>query len=238
MKAMIFAAGRGTRLADITDYIPKALIEINGKTALQIAVEKLSSHGFDDIIINIHHHPGKMTEAINRLREQGYRLTVSDESGQLLETGGGLYKARWFFDDRPFLLYNVDILTDIDLNELYSYHLEKKGIATLAVRNADDPRVFLTDINGIIKGWKNKSTGEMITAGKPGEHAEKAFSGIHIAEPALFSYMNEGFYSLTNLYLSIMQNERIFTYLYNPEFFFDIGSPEELKNAIYRFKGF
>jgi len=232
MKAMIFAAGKGTRLGDITSARPKALLEIKGKTALRIAVEKLTSQGFDEIIINVHHHANQMIKAIDNLKQEGFRLTVSDESEQLLETGGGLYKARWFFDDRPFLLYNVDIITDIDLNEIYSYHIEKGGIATLAVRAYPDTRVFLTDKEGIIRGWRNKSTGEEILTGNYGSLDEKAFSGIHVVEPEVFSYMKEGFYSMTSFYLNIAKNKNIFAYDYNPEYFFDIGSPQELENAI------
>jgi len=231
MKAMIFAAGKGTRLGDITAARPKALLEIRGKTALRLAVEKLTSHGFDDIIINVHHHPDQMIKAIDDLRQEGFRLTVSDESDLLLETGGGLYKARWFFDDRPFLLYNVDIITDIDLNELYSYHITMGGIATLAVRNHSDIRVFLTDKEGIIRGWRNKSTGEEIIKVNDKNLTEKAFSGIHVVDPAIFKYMWEGIYSMTTFYIKLSEHHRIYTFCHSSNYFFDIGTPDDLAKA-------
>src|SRR5512135_1832192 len=102
MKAMIFAAGRGTRLGKITEKIPKALVDINGKTALQLAVERCSASGFDDIIINVHHFAGLVEEEVARLNKMGFRISVSDERDLLLENGGGLFKARHFFDERPF----------------------------------------------------------------------------------------------------------------------------------------
>jgi len=231
MKAMIFAAGKGTRLGDITATRPKALLEIHGKTAIRMAVERLTSHGFDDIIINVHHHPEQMIKAINNLRKEGFRLTVSDESDLLLETGGGLYKAKWFFDDRPFLLYNVDIITDIDLYELYSYHIAGGGIATLAVRDAPDERVFLTDKDGLVKGWRNKKTGEEVITGNIKNLNEKAFSGIHIVEPEIFRFMNEGVYSMTSLYIKLAGHQKISTFNHNKGYFFDIGTPIDIEKA-------
>lgn len=228
---MIFAAGRGTRLGEITENIPKALIEINGKSALQIAVEKITSYGFDDIIVNIHHHPDKMKEEIEKIKKMGFKLTISDESEQLLETGGGLFKARWFFDDKPFLLYNVDVITDLNLKALYSFHLRKKGIATLAVRNADDSRVFISSSEGVIVGWKNRETGEEIMVSTCRNPHEIAFMGIHVASPAIFNFMKEGIYSMTSLYLELAKHQKIYCFSGDNSFFFDIGTPENLKNA-------
>ena len=123
MKAMIFAAGLGKRLGKITENIPKALIDINGKSALQMAVEKCSAHGFNDIIINVHHFSDMVEDEVRRLNKMGFKISVSDEREMLLETGGGLYKARGFFDKSPFLIYNVDIISDLDLSVLYRFHL-------------------------------------------------------------------------------------------------------------------
>ena len=231
MKAMIFAAGLGTRLGGIATKIPKALVEINGKSALQLTVENIVSFGFSDIIINIHHHAGKMKDEIERLKVLGYRLSVSDETDLLLETGGGLYKARWFFDDKPFLLYNVDIITDMDIGALYRFHLKSNGIATLAVRDAPDERVFLTDIDGLVKGWRNKKTGEEVITGNIKNLNEKAFSGIHIVEPEIFRFMNEGVYSMTSLYVKLAGHQKISTFNHNKGYFFDIGTPFDIEKA-------
>src|SRR5674476_246142 len=119
MKAMIFAAGLGKRLGDISEKIPKALVDINGKTALQMAVEKCTQYGFNDIIINVHHFADMVEDEVKKLNRIGFSVSVSDEREMLLENGGGLYKARDFFDTAPFLLYNVDIISDLDLSSLY-----------------------------------------------------------------------------------------------------------------------
>ena len=232
MKAMIFAAGLGKRLGKMTETLPKALVDINGKTALQRAVEKCNSHGFSDIIVNIHHFADLVEKEILHLRELGFRISVSDERDLLLETGGGLYKARGFFDNSPFLLYNVDIITDIDLSGFYRFHLESGGIATLAVRNREDNRFFLTDKYGLIRGWCNKSTGELKIPGKvEGDLSEIAFSGIHVVSSEIFSFMEPGIYSMTSLYLKIADISKIMTFVHNNGYWFDIGDPESLENA-------
>lgn len=232
MKAMIFAAGKGTRLGNITGSIPKALVDINGKTALHRAVEKCCKHGFDDIVINVHHFPDLVEMEIRKLREKGYHLSVSDEREMLLETGGGLYKARDFFDEEPFLVYNVDIITDFDLSALYQFHLSKKGLATLAARHRKGNRFFLIDESGIVRGWRNNASGEEILTSSLKEGlAEIAFSGMHIIEPQIFEYMEEGVYSMTTLYLSIAGTHNIYTCVDDNGYWGDIGTPESLENA-------
>lgn len=230
MKAMILAAGKGTRLGKITESIPKALVDINGKTALQMAVERCSASGFDDIIINVHHFADLVEEEVRRLNKTGFRISVSDEREMLLETGGGLYKAREFFDKNPFLIYNVDIISDLDLSALYRFHLEKKGLATLAVRKRPGNRFYLIDKSGLIRGWRNNATGEeILTSATPEELTEIAFSSMHIVEPEIFNYMNEGIYTMTNLYLRLAAKQNIYTFRHDTGFWCDIGTPENLK---------
>jgi NDP-sugar pyrophosphorylase family protein len=232
MKAMILAAGKGTRLGSITDSIPKALVDINGKSVLQLAVEKCSSEGFNDIIINVHHHAGQVIKETGRLISLGYKLTVSDETEMLLETGGGLYKARDFFDDEPFLLYNADIISDIDLGMMFKKHLERNVLATLAVRQRKGTRFFLIDEEDVVRGWINKSTGESIlTCEEDAGLTETAFSGIHIIQPEIFNYMTDGIYTMTALYLSLAGSHVIKVYHHDDDFWFDIGTPENLENA-------
>lgn len=229
---MIFAAGKGTRLGTITGSIPKALVDINGKTALQLAVENCHSKGFNDILVNVHHFPEMVIAEAEKLRKAGYSITISDESDELLETGGGLYKARDFFDSKPFLLYNVDIVTSLDLASLYEYHKSKKGLATLAVRNRKGNRFLLVDTEGMLHGWRNVSTGEeIIITRKAGELHDRGFSGIHVVEPRIFKYMNEGIYTMTTLYLRLAKRHKIYTYTDNSGFWGDIGTPETLKSA-------
>jgi len=232
MKAMIFAAGLGKRLGNITKETPKALVEINGKTILRLAVEKVTSHGFDDIIVNVHHHADLVENEIGKLKKDGFRITVSDERELLLETGGGLFKAKWFFDDDPFLLYNSDIITDLDLESLLKFHNENKGLATLAVADHGHNRVFLTDKQGLMHGWRNKTAGEEIMARESKEElTEISFSGIHIADPEIFRQMSEGVYSMTALYLQLASLNNIYTCRHYSDFWIDIGTPDMLAEA-------
>ena len=232
MKAMIFAAGLGKRLGEITESTPKALVEINGKSILQLAVEKVAKHGFDDIIINVHHFADKVEEEIAKLRKMGFMITISDERELLLETGGGLFKAKYFFDKKPFLLYNADIVTDLDLFELYRFHIKNGAIATLAVRNRPGKRFFLIDQSGLLKGWCNNLTGEEILVDSPRESLhETGFSGIHMADPEIFKFMEDGVYSLTPLYLKVAQSRKIFTFSHNEGFWADIGTPVNLEQV-------
>jgi N-acetyl-alpha-D-muramate 1-phosphate uridylyltransferase len=230
MKAMIFAAGMGKRLGKITKSIPKALVDIHGKTVLYRAVERCTSYGFDDIIINVHHFADMVEEEVRRLNKMGFRISVSDERDMLLENGGGLYKAKWFFDGNPFLLYNVDIVSDLDLSDLYKLHLEKKGLATLAIRHRPGKRYILVDDEGRLRGWRNVETGEEILAGiKSSEGLDQiGFSSMHIIDPEIFNYMKEGKYSMIDLYLSLATSHPIYTLKHDEGYWVDVGTPESL----------
>lgn len=229
---MIFAAGLGKRLGDLTREMPKALIDINGKSILQHAVEKVSSHGFDDIIINVHHCAGLVEKEIETLKTSGFKITVSDERDKLLETGGGLYKAKWFFDNNPFLIYNADIISDIDLGSLYRFHTGMKSFVTLAARIRKGNRFLLVDENGSVRGWRNTATGEETMALPPeGILYEVGFSGIHIVNPEIFNFMSEGVYSLTPLYLQLASTHKIITFRHDEGTWWDIGTPENLEDV-------
>jgi len=226
---MIFAAGLGKRLGSITERIPKALVDINGKSALQLAVEKCTEYGFDDIIINVHHFAELVDDEVKRLNKAGFRISVSDEREKLLENGGGLYKAREFFGQDPFLLYNVDIISDLDLSSLFNLHLEKKGLATLAVRHRPGKRFLLVDKEGQLRGWRNISTGEEILVGVTNAGlSEIAFSSMHIVEPEIFNYMKAGIYSMIDLYLNLAGEHNIYTLKHDEGYWIDVGTPESL----------
>ena len=232
MKAMILAAGKGTRLGKISETIPKVLLDINGKTLLRLAVENCAASGFDDIIINVHYKADMVEEEIGKLKKDGFRITVSDERDLLLETGGGLWKAREFFDNDPFLLCNADTITDLDLNRLFSFHHEKGGLATLAVRNRPGKRYLLVNQDGLMKGWTNKQSGERIIACEEDEVlSEIAFSGRHIIEPEIFSYMSDGVYTMTAVYLQLAGSHNINTYREDGGYWITVGTPEDLENA-------
>jgi len=226
---MIFAAGLGKRLGKITETIPKALVDIDGKSALHLAVEKCTAHCFDDIIVNVHHFADMVEKEILKLNKMGYRISVSDEREKLLETGGGLYKARDFFDSAPFLIYNVDIISDLDISALYRFHTEKQGLAALAVRHRPGNRFYLIDKEGIIRGWRNNATGEQILTSQQSDNlSEIAFSSMHIVEPEVFKFMEEGVYTMTALYLKLATDHKIYTWLDDTGYWGDIGTPESL----------
>ena len=232
MKVMILSAGKGTRMGEITETIPKVLVDINGKSLLRRAVEKCVSHGFDDIIINVHHFAGMVEEEIGRLRKAGFRISISDERKELLDTGGGLFKARHFFGREPFLLYNADIITDFDLKSLLHYHFKKGGLATLAVRHRPGNRYLLVDEEGLLCGWCNNLTGERIISRGNGENlSEIAFSSMHIIDPEIFNYMSEGVYSMTTLYLKLASDHLIYTLLSDSGYWFNTGTPEILEEV-------
>ncbi len=232
MKAMIMSAGKGTRLGKITETIPKVLVDINGKTLLQLAIEKCAQYGFDDIIVNVHYLAGMVEEEVARLKKLGYRITVSDERDLLLENGGGLYKARDFFNNKPFLVYNADIFTDLDLSSLYNYHLKSKGLATLAVRNREGSRFLLVNSDGVLKGWCNIATGEKILAVKDMENLTRiGFSSIQIIEPEIFNYMKDGIYTVVSLYLELAASYKICTFRCDDGYWFNVGTPEELEKV-------
>ena len=194
MKAMIFAAGLGTRLKPITDSIPKALVPINGKPLLQLIIEKLKKSGFDEIIINIHHFPDQIINFLKANSNFGIRIEVSDERDELLDTGGGIRKAAWFFDDgKPFLVHNVDILSNIDLKVLYNQHVRTNSLATLVVSERDTFRYLLFDENRRLNGWINEKTGETKPANldKIEFYNKLAFSGIQMLSPQVFQLMEK-----------------------------------------------
>ena len=195
MKAMIFAAGLGTRLKPITDTLPKALVPIAGKTLLEHVVIKLADAGFDELIINVHHHAEMIYSFLEEKKNFGLKIEVSDEREMLLDTGGGIRKAAHFFDDgKPFLVHNVDIISDVDLKALYQKHCESDNLATLLVKHRDTARYLLFDQQMKMKGWTNIKTGEVkspIENLQVQDYDKLAFSGIHIISPKIFSYMTD-----------------------------------------------
>ena len=161
MKAMILAAGLGTRLRPLTEKKPKALIEVDGIPLLELVIQRIRQYGFHDIIINIHHFGEQILAFLEQKDNFGLNLCLSDERDFLRDTGGGLKHASWFFDDhQPFLLHNVDILSDVNLHELYQTHLASTALATLAVRNQREPRTLLFDHHDMLCGWQNSQPGE------------------------------------------------------------------------------
>jgi len=156
MKAMILAAGLGTRLRPLTDSIPKALVELNGRTLLEITIDRLKSFGITEIIVNVHHHAEKIAVFLKSKNNFGLRIELSREDELLLDTGGGLKKAAWFFQEgnsgEPFLLHNVDVLTNIDFHQMLAAHKKTSALATLAVQQRPSSRQLLFDQNNLLAG--------------------------------------------------------------------------------------
>ena len=233
---MIFAAGLGTRLKPITDNLPKALVPINGKPLLQHVILKLKSAGFDEIIVNVHHFPEQIIDFLKANNNFDIRIEVSDERKQLLDTGGGIRNAKWFFDDgKPFLVHNVDILSDVDLNKLYHQHLRTNSLATLVVSKRDTFRYLLFDDNLRLNGWINEKTGETKPQGL--NHIELynklAFAGIQVLSPAVFELMEnlEPKFPIIDFYLSLAKAETI-TGFTPPDFhMLDVGKLNMLDEA-------
>jgi len=234
MKAMIFAAGLGTRLGLVTKKTPKALVEINGKTMIERTILKLKSHGVTNIIINLHHFPGQIKTFIRSKNNFGINIYYSLETGQLLETGGGLMNARWFFDDRaPFFIHNVDVLSDVDLGEMWRYHERNKPLATLFVQKRNSSRYFLFNDQLLLKGWTNINTGKTIHVDGPAATLNQlAFNGVHIIDPDIFDLINNtGAFSITPSYLELAGKHSIYGFRSDQAEYLDVGKPETLVKA-------
>ncbi len=234
MKAMILAAGLGTRLRPLTNHIPKALIEVNGVTLLEMVIKRFIQAGFQDIIINVHYLAQTIIDFLKEKDHFGINITISHEVDLLLDTGGGLNKAAWFFDDdKPFLLHNVDILADFDLKELYDSHIKSKALATLVVRDNHSGRNLLFNQDNLLRGWENKKTGErkLLSAEKNGL-ISKGFCGIHFISPELLPLITEqGVFSIIDLYLRLASDYPIKAIEPEHQLWMDIGSKESLKLA-------
>jgi NDP-sugar pyrophosphorylase family protein len=233
MKAMILAAGLGTRLIPLTLDRPKALVEVAGKTLLQIAIEKVSNAGYNELVINIHYLGDQIIRFLEVNNNFGLTITISDERDQLLDTGGGILKAApWLDGDESFLAYNVDILSDIDLQLFRKYHKEKGGIATLAVSHRKTARYLAFDESMQLTGWRNIKTGEEIASRNMQNCSLLAFSGIQLIEPAIFPLITKtGSFPLIPLYVQLAANHSIIGYHDQSSLWMDLGRPDQLMEA-------
>jgi NDP-sugar pyrophosphorylase family protein len=233
MKALIFAAGLGTRLYPLTIDKPKALVEIAGKTLLQIAIEHLSQSGYNELVINIHHFGDQIIDFLRRNNNFGLSITISDERDQLLDTGGGILKAEPFLaGEEPFLVYNVDVLSNIDLQLFRKYHKERGGLATLVVRDRKTARYLAFDESMQLCGWKNIKTGDEISTRNVQDCSLLAFSGIQLIDPAIFQLITETeSFPLIPLYLRLAAGHRIMGYRDDSSLWMDLGKPDQIIEA-------
>jgi MurNAc alpha-1-phosphate uridylyltransferase len=235
-KAMIFAAGLGTRLKPYTDHHPKALVKVNGKSLLERNIDYLRSFGIREFVINTFHLSGQIHLFLSRYRNTDLKIHVCYEEGGPFETGGGLANAAAHLkNDGPFVVMNADILTDLDLRAMFDFHQEHEPLATLAVTKRESSRQFLFDENMKLSGWRNNKTSELRLSNE-NLTAEKllpfAFSGIHIIQPKLFDLMPvSGIFSITDTYLELAKNELILGYDHSGGVVLDVGKPEALAEA-------
>ncbi|HEY1253471.1 MAG TPA: nucleotidyltransferase family protein [Terracidiphilus sp.] len=247
MKAMILAAGLGTRLRPLTDERPKALVEVGGHTLLEIALCRLRSFGVNEVIVNAHHFAGMIVDYLKNHNNFGVKVEVSHED-LLLDTGGGLKKAAHFFSgglEEPFILHNVDVLSAIDLREMVRFHTENGALATLAVQQRASSRQLLFGECGQLCGRRSGNVDEVIDPMTPSRNLGQpqsldvqtpvalAFSGIHILSPQIFSKLEEdGAFSIISAYLRLAAlGEKIIAFRADGSYWRDLGRPESIRQA-------
>lgn len=236
MKALIFAAGLGTRLKPITDSLPKALVPIAGKPLLEHIITKLIANGYDEIIVNVHHFPDMIIDFLKANNNFGIKIEVSDERDFLLDTGGAIRKCKWFFEgEDSFLVHNVDILSNVDLKLLQDQHTKNKTLATLVVSERQTFRYLLFDNSLHLKGWTNERTGELRPTGLTNiaQYKKLAFSGIQILSYKVFELMKQcdAKFPIINFYLNNMEKETISAFIPQNYKMIDVGKIEEIEQA-------
>jgi NDP-sugar pyrophosphorylase family protein len=238
MKAMILAAGVGTRLRPLTGDRPKALVTVAGHTLLEIALAGLRGFGVREVIVNVHHFADMVVDYLRANENFGMRIEVSREE-TLLDTGGGLKKAAWFFLEEvasaqePFILHNVDVISTIDLAGMVQFHAQRKALATLAVQERETSRVLLFDQQERLCGRRVGRNGDTEWA-VPAEHPQAlAFSGIHVLSPSIFAeFKEDGAFSIIDAYLRLAaEGEKIVSFLADDAYWRDLGRPESIVEA-------
>ena len=245
MKAMILAAGLGTRLRPLTNDRPKALVELNNRTLLEITLSRLHTFGVTEAIINVHHHAQMVIDYLKSKNNFNMRLEISREDDQLLDTGGGLKKAAWFFQedpalvDEPFLLHNVDVISTIDLTAMLQFHKQNQALATLAVQSRPSSRQLLFNDQLQLSG-RAEAHSPLATSHSPLPQSKNlhsfhpaAFSGIHILSPRLLPQLTETApFSIIDSYLRLAsQSKKILAFRHDTSYWRDLGKPADLAQA-------
>ncbi len=238
MKAMILAAGLGTRLRPLTNDRPKALVEIQGRTLLEITLRRLRAVGVRDVIVNVHYFADMVVDCLKANGNFGMHVEISREE-ILLDTGGGLKKAGYFFadaagnGDEPFILHNVDVLSTIDLREMLQFHIRNGALATLAAQHRQTSRYLLFDQNTQLCGRRTGADGPPEMA-RPAEHTEAlAFTGVHVISPRILAMLgDEEIFPIIGAYLRLAaQGERILAFRADEYYWRDLGRPENIEQA-------
>jgi N-acetyl-alpha-D-muramate 1-phosphate uridylyltransferase len=233
MKAMIFSAGLGTRFKPWTDKHPKALALVNGKSLLQRNIEYLQQYGIKDVIVNVHHFADQIINAIEKNKGWGSNIIISNETDLVLETGGGLLKAKPLFTPgEKFITCNVDILTDLNLDKLIAFHEKHKPLISFGVTNRKTSRNFLFDENNRLCGWINNTTGEQRISIPKDKLVQKAYSCVVVFDYAVFDLMPfSGKFSLTDVYLELAKTHSILSYDHTGDKLVDVGKTDSIAVA-------
>jgi len=227
MKAMILAAGLGTRLKPITNIMPKALVEVKGQTLLERAIRKLLKADVDEIVVNVHHFAGQVEHFLKH-HDFGIKIHISDERKALLGSGGALKHAeKYLTGDDPFLVYNVDVISNIDLLSMLYLFQNSNAMAVLAVQKRETDRMLCFSKDHHLCGWKNKETGEL----KGRDGYQMAFSGIHLIHPLLLKSMPRGNFNIIDFYIEMAETETILAYDHSDGDWMDVGTPQRLRKA-------
>jgi MurNAc alpha-1-phosphate uridylyltransferase len=232
MKAMLLAAGLGTRLQPFTLKHPKALALVNGKTVLERNIQYLKSFGVKEIVINVHHFAQQIINFLKENKNFGIEIIISDETEMVLETGGGILFAKNFLEgEKDFLVMNVDILTDLNLNELISFHKNNNALASLAISQRQSSRQLLFNTQKQLCGWKNQANSEEKIARQENETYPFSFSGIQVLSPNIFSLITQkGKFSIIDTYLELAKENSILGFEHDA-ILKDIGSIEKINEA-------
>jgi len=230
--AILFAAGLGTRFKPWTDKHPKALAEVNGKTLLQRNIEYLQTYDITDVVVNVHHFPEQIIDVIEKNEGWGSSVTISDESDELLETGGGLLKAKHLLFRDTILTLNVDILTELNLKHFLAHHQQENALITVAVSERETSRYLLFNKYNRLIGWRNKNTGQEKIVIQAKDIFEKAYSGLAIFQPEALDLITlRGKFSLIDAYLELAPQNKIAAYDHTGERLIDVGKPESIRLA-------
>lgn len=233
MKAIILAAGLGTRLLPLTKDKPKALIQVQGKPLLQHQLEKLKSAGFSKVLINIHHFGDQIVDFLDKHNAFDMDIEISDERSALLDTGGALRKAAHFIrGDEPVLIHNVDVLSTLSFEDMFNNHKLRAACATLAVRNRASSRYLYFDEHNQLRAWENIKTGEKKGDWTSAQLLEAAFSGIHILSPYCVDlFPDKPAFSIIDFYISLIDSHIVSGYFHDNSVWLDVGKPETLIEA-------
>lgn len=237
MKALLFAAGKGTRLKPFTDHHPKALAVVNGIPLLERNIKYLQSFGIQNFVINVHHFGAQIIQFLAENKNFGSTIEISEEKQELLETGGGLLFAKRFLQaEEDFLIMNADILTDLNISEFIAAHKSNDALVTLAVSDRESSRKLLFNEDLILRGWRNTATGEEKLAEADNGLTDLAFSGLHCVNGRIFDQIKrKGKFSIMEEYLELMFTEKLYAFKHHAKLI-DVGRPESIALAEEYFK--